>query len=156
MAQDNQIETKNKVWKPPIFNSPEELEQKIDKYFEDWFRKKKVFTTAWIEIIIPKITMTDLAIYLWFDSRQSLYDYEEKKDYSYTIKRARLFIEREYEERLDWQYSTWAIFALKNLWWKDKSEVDNTIKWELNINNYKNLSTEQLLALKQKWNDWQE
>jgi hypothetical protein len=118
-------ETKNKVWKPPVFKTSIELENKVNQYFESWYRKKKVFTTAWVEVIIPKITMTDLAIFLWFDSRQSLYDYEDKKEYSYIIKRARLFIEREYEERLEWQYSSWAIFALKNMWWIDKQEIDN-------------------------------
>lgn len=50
---------------------------------------------------------------------------------------------------------TSTIFHLKNNYdWKDKSEVDQTIKWNLSINNFKELSTEELLKLK-KDDDWQ-
>lgn len=51
----------------------------------------------------------------------------------------------------NWQSRAWIIerkFSEWNL--KIISEVDQTIKWDLNINDYKNLSTEELLALKWK------
>jgi hypothetical protein len=64
---------------------------------------------------------------LGFESRQSFYDYEEKEEFTYTIKKARMLIENEYEFQLQRGNTTGAIFALKNFGWKDKSEVDNNI-----------------------------
>lgn len=139
------IKSWNLWWRPALFKSAKELEEKIDKYFDSWYNKKKVTTKSWVEIEIPYITVTWLSYYLWFESRQSLYDYANKGEYSYIIKRAKLLIEREYEEWLFSQGSTWAIFALKNMWWKDKSEVENTNK---NVNytkdEWKNMSDEEL------------
>lgn len=124
--------TSSKWWRPPLFQSVEELEKMIDQYFIDWHRTKKVLVKTgkdeYKEVDKPMITMTGLALYLWFASRQSLYDYENDKRYSYTIKRARTFIEREYEEMLQ-MWLTNAIFALKNLWWKDKHETE--LSWWL-------------------------
>ena len=125
-------EEKNLGWRPALFTSAEELQNKVDEYFEKWYRKKKVTTSSWTEIEVPAITTTDLALYLGFESRQSIYDYSNKEEFSYIIKRALFFIEREYEEKLLFSQNTsWAIFALKNMWWKDKSEVDTNISWEL-------------------------
>jgi len=73
-----------------------------------------------------KKTITGLAYHLGFESRQSFYDYEEKTEFTYTIKRARLRIEMIYEERLQEQTCTGSIFALKNMGWKDKNETEYT------------------------------
>jgi hypothetical protein len=75
-------------------------------------------------------TITGLCLELGFCSRQSFYDYEEKPGFTYTIKKARLHIERAYEAKLSGKEVGGAIFALKNLGWKDKSEVDQTLKLE--------------------------
>lgn len=125
----------NKVWRPADYSTPEELEVKVDEYFAWGFRMKKYTTQTGLEVSVPSLTMTDLAIFLWFESRQSLYDYGIKPEFAYIIKRATLFIEREYEERLWGQSPTWAIFALKNMGWKDKQEIDQNTKhsWSLNI-----------------------
>lgn len=109
----------------PIFNSVEELQKGIDSYFNGEMRKKTSFTKEGVPIEIPVPTITGLAIHLGFESRQSFYDYEKRDGYSYTIKRARLFIEREYEELLQVGNTTGAIFALKNMGWIDKTEVDS-------------------------------
>jgi hypothetical protein len=77
---------------------------------------------------IPVITISGLVLYLGFCDRQSFYDYEKKPDFSCTIKRARTFIEMEYEHLLRTQSSTGAIFALKNFGWVDKSELDMNAK----------------------------
>jgi len=77
-------------------------------------------------ITVPVPTITGLVLYLGFESRQSFYDYEEKKEFSYTIKRARTLIEKEYEEMLQTGNTVGAIFALKNMGWKDKSEVEQS------------------------------
>lgn len=74
-----------------------------------------------------KPTITGLALALGFESRQSMYDYEKKETFSYTIKRARLEIENSYEQdiRNPDLTPTGAIFALKNFGWSDKQEVIN-------------------------------
>jgi len=72
------------------------------------------------------ITITGLCFYLGFESRQSFYDYEKKKEFSYLIKRARLLVENRYERALSSRDVTGAIFALKNMGWKDKVETGFT------------------------------
>lgn len=113
--------------RPPLFDNPEELEKEVDRYFQEGVKKKKVFVgpannrTA---IIVEVPTITGLCLFLGFESRQSFYAYEKKEEFSYTIKRARLFIENEYEEMLQTGNTVGAIFALKNFGWIDKQEID--------------------------------
>jgi hypothetical protein len=125
------------VGRPPMFKTPEELQDLIDDYFEKGVTTKKVVIgkapkNYTIEVEVP--TITGLTHYLGFESRQSFYTYEKKEEFSYTIKRARLFIEKHYEEMLQTGNTTGAIFALKNFDWKDKQEVEQsggiTIKFE--------------------------
>lgn len=77
-------------------------------------------------------TISGLAYYLGFESRQSFYDYEERPEFSYTIKRCRLFMESWYESRLQGNNPAGSIFWLKNAGWSDKQEIEsrNTIKDE--------------------------
>lgn len=112
--------------RPPIYNSSEELQEQIDEYFNSGVKKRTVIIgkaphQTSIEIEVP--TITGLCIFLGFESRQSFYDYEQREGFSYTIKRARLFIENEYEEMLSSGNTVGAIFALKNFGWIDKTEV---------------------------------
>lgn len=108
--------------RPPKFNSVEDLQSEISDFFS------KV-TEGQI------ITISGLAYHLGFESRQSFYDYENNKQFSYTIKRARLYIESIYEARLFENANAGAIFALKNFGWSDKQEIDQkhsggvTVKW---------------------------
>jgi len=54
-----------------------------------------------------------------------MYDYENRKEYSYTIKKARLMIENRYEQGLGSKETvTGSIFALKQFKWSDKVELD--------------------------------
>ena len=118
----------NKLGRPLIFDSPESLQKAIRDYFDDPPLKKVTITKGEkIQTIeVPLITITGLAYHLGFESRQSFYDYENRPDFSYTIKRARLFIENEYESQLQIGNTTGAIFALKNFGWSDKQEIDHT------------------------------
>jgi len=70
--------------------------------------------------------VSGLAYFLGFESRQSLYDYEKRSEFSYIIKRARLRIESEYEKKLSYKHPVGSIFALKNMGWADKQEIDHT------------------------------
>ena len=113
--------------RPPIFETAEQLQDKITEYFEKGVTTKKVIigkapNNYTIDVEVP--TITGLAYYLEFESRQSFYDYEAREGFSYTIKRARLFIEQHYEEMLQTGNTTGAIFALKNFDWTDRQEIE--------------------------------
>lgn len=69
-------------------------------------------------------TITRMALALGFESRQSFYDYENKDEFSYIIKTARLHVEAGYEDSLRENNCTGSIFALKNMGWKDKTEQE--------------------------------
>lgn len=114
MAKQKKATEKNKVGRPSKFESVAILQDAITSYFAEAGEKQSI---------------TGLALFLGFESRQSLYDYEKKgEEFSYTIKRARLQIEQHYEEALLSRNSTGAIFALKNFGWKDKTEQEITGK----------------------------
>lgn len=117
--------------RPAKFKTPQELELAIDKYFKDGAYKRKVITQLGVEVEIPTPTITDLVLYLGFADRHSFYAYEEKPEFSNTIKRARSMIEREYEMCLRGSTPTGAIFALKNFGWIDKHEIDHKINLTL-------------------------
>lgn len=83
-------------------------------------------------------TITGLALALGFTSRADLINYEGySQEFHYTIKKAKLKIECEYEKALRKHNSTGPIFALKNFGWSDKQEIEHTgdishkiIKWK--------------------------
>lgn len=97
--------------RPKIYDTPEELQDAVDLYFE--------------ETSPTEVTITGLALFLGFADRQSLYDYEKNDQFSCIIKRARLRVENRYELRLNTQFSTGAIFALKNMGWNDKQTIQH-------------------------------
>lgn len=123
--------------RPSLYKTPEALEKKIDEYFEsikgsfelvkktdeegNMFEERE-----WTKLPEPA-TITGLCLFVGFESRQSFYDYEKKPEFSYTIKRAKLRIENSYEvSGLSTKTPTFHIFALKNLGWSDKQEIDHT------------------------------
>lgn len=132
MEQENNKKESSPVnigGRPPVFENSEALEVKIDEYFKTGVKKKQVLVgkgseKELVELEVP--TITGLALFVGFSSRQSFYDYEKVEAFSYTIKRARTFIECHYEELLQVGNTTGAIFALKNMGWKDKTETDHT------------------------------
>ena len=97
---------------PPVYNNPQEMWDKAMEYFDS----------------VQKPAITRLCLHLGFESRQSFYDYQKRPGFSYTIKRLRMMIEAEYEELVtDRDHATaGVIFALKNLGWSDKQEIDHT------------------------------
>lgn len=117
--------------KPLKFKSPEELEKRIQEYYE------------WAKDNNKHITMSGLAWYLG-TNRQTLLNYENcleddwlksvpddvKVLYVDSIKRAKQRIEMEYEEGLfNKNSAVGAIFTLKNNYkWVDKQEVEQTNK----------------------------
>jgi hypothetical protein len=95
--------------RPPKYESAEQLQEAIDKYFES----------------TPLLTITGLCLHLGFESRQSFYDLQKNEEFSYTIKKARMRIESAYEELLQSKAFAGAIFALKNFGWTDKQTIEH-------------------------------
>lgn len=127
--------------RPPLFSSAIELQEKIEEYFDGQYGSvTEPDTETGLVKQTPgyNITITGLALYLGFETRQSFYDYEKHEEYSYIIKRARLHVEAAYESNLYGKNPTGSIFALKNMGWSDKQEIDQktehsggiTIHWE--------------------------
>lgn len=117
----------NKVGRPPDFKTDQELQDAINDYFLCGVTVRPVIVgkapnNYVVNMEVP--TITGLCYYLGFESRQSFYDYEKKEEFTYTVKRARLFIEKEYEEQLTAGNTVGSIFALKNMGWRDKTETE--------------------------------
>jgi hypothetical protein len=111
--------------RPLKYETPEELEQAIEDWFQSFEGKKGLYPT-----------MSGLAYHLGFSDRQSLYDYKGRDAFSCTIKRALLRLESLHENNLFGTTSTGSIFWLKNRDWKDKQETD------LNVNTLPKLEVE--------------
>jgi DNA-packaging protein gp3 len=117
--------------RPPIYDDPEKLEHQCLLYFDNCKREKKI-TDATIELTpvdywVIKPTVTGLALFLGFADKTTLYEYRDKPDFSYSIKRSLTKIEQYHEEALSENNVAGRIFALKNMGWKDKTEQDMNI-----------------------------
>lgn len=128
----------NEGGRPAIYDDPQKLSEAIEDYFNPMTyteekTKQGIVKSETGRQPRTKVTMSGLAYHLGFESRQSIYDYKEKVEFSYIIKRALLLVEMSYEQRLSEQACTGSIFALKNMGWKDKTEVDQnttlTVNW---------------------------
>jgi hypothetical protein len=108
---------KSNAGQPPFFKDPESLETAILKYFDTE----------------EKYTITGLALALGFESRQSIYDYKERPQFSYIIKRACLMVENGYEKALHGNNVAGAVFALKNMGWADNLKTENSNEHKVEI-----------------------
>lgn len=146
---------KPRVGKPLKFPSVEELQQKIEAYFNscfdyqrdmfgnrlhdkehpDYTKEKPVYLMKQVK----PFTVTGLAVFL-DTTRETLLDYEGEREssseeivkdpaYSYTIKKAKEIIKAYAEESLfSGKQAAGPIFNLKNNWgWKDKSEWEGVL-----------------------------
>lgn len=103
------------IGRPLKFKTVEELEEKVQNYFNTTKREE------W--------TITGLALAL-DTSRETLINYQNKEEYFDTIKKAKDMVEHSYEIDLKKTGRTGTIFALKNFDWRDKMETDITTKGE--------------------------
>lgn len=94
--------------RPPKYKTVQELEDKIEEYFNQNPEQP---------------TQTGLALYLGFESRQSLFDYKGKDEFSYTIKKAFSRIDNQHEKRLYESANSGSIFYLKNRGWSDQMDI---------------------------------
>ena len=113
-----------------LFSSVESMQKIIDKFFDSCKpeitkddKGNYVYNnkTGLPVYNLNPPTLTGLALALGFCSRQSVYDYEKDKKYSYTIKKARLKCENWLEVNLlsGTIPPASGIFALKNYGWRD-------------------------------------
>lgn len=109
------------IGRPLKFQTVKELQNAIDAYFEEM--KNSLYINADGIPIYEPLTITGLALAL-DTTRKTLMEYEERDEFSNTIKKAKTRIENFAEKRLFGTAPTGAIFALKNYGWKDKSESE--------------------------------
>jgi len=108
-------ESPKSVGKPKAIESPERFNELVEIYILSCQDEDK-----------PKaITLTGLILALGLSSRQSLDNYLNYPEYVDSVKRAKLLVEQEYENRLITASSAGGpIFALKNFGWLDKHPSD--------------------------------
>lgn len=100
--------------RPRKYTSPDTFNDRVNEYVIHCEEKEE------------PITWTGLALFLGFSSRQSIDEYLEYDGFSDSVKRAKMIVENAYEKRLQGNSPTGAIFALKNMNWKDKTETEIT------------------------------
>ena len=107
-------ETANPVGRPRTIDSPETFDRLVAEYMSMCQDPEK-----------PKaITLTGMILHLGLSSREALDNYLTYPEFFDSVKRAKLLVEHEYENRLIVGTNAASpIFALKNFGWKDKSEV---------------------------------
>ncbi len=107
--------------RPPKYSESAQLDPLIDAYFGD-----------------PDCdyTMTGLALALDFaGGRKTLIEYANKPGFS-NVKKAKDRVEREYERKLSRNQVAGAIFALKNMDWSDRQDVQVEGALKVEIVNY--------------------
>lgn len=147
--------TKHPGGRPLKFTSAEELQKKVDAYFADC-DPHMVEMTEWVEardkkgallkdknglnylvevthkVMTKQIPYTITGLALALDtSRETLLDYQDKEEFSDTIKKAKIKCQNYVEKSLLTNNPAGAIFNLKNNYgWKDKTETDLTTDGE--------------------------
>lgn len=109
---------------PRNYKNAKELEKKCEEYINNC-PDVRYIQTGFSLTTVPHPTITGLALFLGYESRQSCYDNEKIPEYSYIIKKTKLFIEKNYESLLAGNNAAGPIFALKNMGWSDKQEIHN-------------------------------
>lgn len=100
--------------RPRIFSTPEEMEIEIVGYFDYCIETK------------TNVTVTGLVLYIGLSSRNSLYEYKNREEFSGMVLRALTAVEHAYELNLHGFNALGAKFALMNMGWREKIETDIT------------------------------
>ena len=100
--------------RPRKYKTPEDFTAKVDEYVKNCRESEE------------PITWTGLALYMGFCSRSAIDEYKEYEGFLYPVKRAKMIVENAYEKRLAANNPTGPIFALKNMGWSDKQDINHT------------------------------
>lgn len=126
--------------RPLLFKSPEELEIKIQQYFDSCFdfhrdmfgnRIKDSATGEFILRQVKPFTLGGLSVFLNC-SRETITNYTEKEEFFGTIKKARDIIYAYAEDQLfQGKNVAGVIFNMKNNYgWVDKQEIDSNVNFK--------------------------
>ena len=129
----NQYAKGNNGGRPLKFNSVEDIQDKIDKYFNSCYITKTDDDGKEYQQNIRPLTITGLAVALDCD-RDTLLNYGNKDEYFGTIRKAKLIIQNFAEESL-WQpkIASGIMFNLINNYkWVNKQEIVADINANVN------------------------
>ena len=135
----------NPVGRPNKWQDVKELQKLIDKYFKSCYKKvwvdtekrdkdgKLVKTSEGEQVYehkqvleqVEPFLVTGLALALG-TTRETLAVYQRDKEFSAAIKSAKERVARDYEKRCAKRGNGGDIFALKNMGWTDKQEVEHS------------------------------
>lgn len=107
---------KSKFGRPVIIKTPEEFLERSEKYFNEQIEKDE------------PILLTGLCNALGFCSKNTLYDYAKKPDFSESVSWARQVIESQYEKGL-WNKDIQGAnmrFVLNSFGWVETKNLDHT------------------------------
>ena len=136
----------NKGGRPPKYKTKEEMQAKIDEYFESCEGKPilddegKPICDKYGNVILigaKPFTITGLALALGLNSRQALLNYQGREEFNDTITRAKTRVEQYAEERLfDKDGANGAKFSLANNFegWKERQSIEADVNTEVTIN----------------------
>lgn len=99
--------------RPRLYKSHEEFDAKVDAFYHHCKESDE------------PVTWTGLALFLGFSSRQSIDEYLKYDGFSDSVKRAKTLVEYAYEKKLHGTTAAGAIFALKNMQWSDRQEIEH-------------------------------
>ena len=131
--------SENKVGRPATYKTPEEMQERIDAYFNSCYGEYvtdpegNLMTDKHGFPVMTKprpLTITGLALALGFSGRQALLNYEDKEEFMDTIKRAKAKVEQYAEERLfDRDGVNGAKFNLSNNFsgWSEKQQIESNV-----------------------------
>jgi hypothetical protein len=102
-----------KPGRPRIIGSPEEMDRLLDEYVALKAEAKE------------PVTLMGLILHLGLSSRESLDRYADRPEFADSVKKAKSVIAETYERRLHGPQPAGAIFALKNMGWSDRIDVDS-------------------------------
>lgn len=99
--------------RPRKIATPQEFDRLVDEYVHQQREDE------------APITWTGMALYLGFTHRKGIDEYGKYDGFFHSVKRAKLIVEHAYEQRLNRPKPTGAIFALKNMGWSDRQQMEH-------------------------------
>ena len=123
---ENTVANRSKEFVQPWCETVLKFRNKVDAYF-DTGANSYTLKKGDEEVTQKLYTWTGLAYFLGFSSRESLNKFGKKPEFKEIVEKAKLVVERGYEEKLHSTNPTGAIFALKNFGWVDTTKTDLSV-----------------------------